>query len=78
MGSHARPVTWRVSGYDLQSHAFHTLGEITTFSEALCEHSVPTDRLVGERGEKRCIACLLIHGGDLADRGGDPGGWVQG
>jgi len=76
MDEHARPVTWMVSSYDLTSHAFRDLGDIIGFSEALCSHSVPTDRVVGERGEKRCIACLLIHGGDLADRGGDPGGWT--
>lgn len=71
-------VVWMVSGYDLQAHAFPTLGD--TMSEALCSHSVPPDRFQDPEGlhASRCVACLLIHGGDLAERHGDPGGWARG
>ena len=66
---------WRVSEYDGESHAFYELGE--SFSEALCEHSVPNGRLhdEAERHASRCIACLLIFGGDLVAKHGDRGGW---
>lgn len=62
---------WRVSGYDGQAHAFYTLGEV--FSEALCDHSAPAEKLRTEEGRRaqRCLACLLIFGSDLADRIGD-------
>jgi len=59
---------WMVSAYDGKTHAF--LGERRDFAEALCEHSVPSEKLrVGEA--VRCFACLLIWGDMLAERGGD-------
>lgn len=76
VGEHARP-HWRVSGYDGQSHAFYELGE--SFSEALCSHSSPTEGLGEECGRHalRCVACLLVYGGDLVEKRGDPGSWVD-
>jgi hypothetical protein len=43
-------------------------------SEALCTHSVPSDRLT-DLGGQRCVACLLIFGGDLADQHGNQQDW---
>lgn len=60
--------TWRVSGYDLRRHAFLKIGE--TFSEAVCSHSVPTDRLV-DLPAGQCPACQLILGDMLADQHGE-------
>jgi hypothetical protein len=70
---------WLVSGHDLQSHAFPRVGEGREVAEALCSHSVPSDRLQNPEGlhASRCVACLLIHGGDLAEQRGDPGRWVS-
>lgn len=71
-GQHAREVVWRISGHDLQTHAFY---EITPpdAAEALCGHCVPPARLVDPKDmtARRCIECLLIHGGELADEHGD-------
>jgi hypothetical protein len=58
-------VHWRVSGHDLKRHAFPEIGE--TFSEALCEHCCPSDRLVDIPADT-CLPCQLIHGDLLADR----------
>lgn len=68
---------WRVSGYDDRSHCFYDLGEL--FSSAVCQHSVPAAKLTQETGRHalRCVACLLIFGGDLAAKHGDPGGWAE-
>jgi hypothetical protein len=77
VGDHDRAVLWRISGSDLQEHGFYEIHEGVNVSEALCTHSVPSDRLVeGQRdgiAAPRCVACLLIHGNDLADRHGDLG-----
>lgn len=64
-GQHARQVTWLTSGYDFKQHAFYAIGTGREVSEALCTHSVPSERLADLGGEK-CIPCLLTHGGDLA------------
>jgi hypothetical protein len=66
---------WRVSGYDGKVHAFTELG--ASFSEALCSHSIPTGHLSDPDGRHalRCVVCLLVFGGDLVAKRGDPGGW---
>lgn len=74
MSAHAREVTWLTSGYDLKQHAFYEVGSGGNASEALCTHSVPSERLAALGGEK-CLACLLIHGGDLAEQHGDGEQW---
>lgn len=62
---------WRISGHDLKSHGFRTLGQGDDLSEALCGHCVPSNRLMESNPEgrpaNRCIACLMVHGGDLAE-----------
>jgi hypothetical protein len=56
--------TWLQSPWDHFVHAFPEMGEVA--SEAICEHCAPTSRLTDPLpGAKRCLACLLIHGGDL-------------
>lgn len=71
-GQHARNVVWLISGHDFQEHAFYEVDRSRDFLEALCEHSVPQARLVDPNDTvltpRRCVACLLIHGGDLADQ----------
>jgi hypothetical protein len=72
LGSSRPPLTveWRMSGYDLRKHAFPEIGD--TFSQALCEHSVPTHLLiVDDPPVDTCMACQLIHGDLIADRAGD-------
>lgn len=65
---------WRQSPWDHLVHAFRELGEIS--SAAICDHSAPTSRLIDPLpGARRCVACLLIHGGDLADQHGDGEQW---
>lgn len=73
-GQHAREVTWLTSGYDFKQHAFYQVGTGRNVSEALCTHSVPSDRLT-DLGGTRCVACLLIFGGDLADQHGNQQDW---
>jgi len=66
---------WLQSPWDHFVHAFRELGEVA--SEAICQHCAPTSRLVEPfQGAKRCLACLLIHGGDLADQHGDQPRWM--
>ena len=71
---HVRPVTWLTSGYDFKMHAFYSVGEGKDVSQALCTHSLPSERLADLGGDK-CVACLLIHGGDLAEQHGDQQNW---
>lgn len=63
---------WLKSPWDHTVHAFRPdmVGEMT--AEALCSHSALTGRLI-EPGDvdRRCLACLLLHGDVLADRLGD-------
>ncbi|HEU5471638.1 MAG TPA: hypothetical protein VFV67_13370, partial [Actinophytocola sp.] len=50
-------------------HAFRELGEVA--SSAICTHSASTSHLTEPADEhRRCQACLLLHGDDLADRTG--------
>lgn len=76
VGDHDRAVQWKVSGNDLQEHGFY-LGQRPDTWEALCTHSVPAAKVVDQGTSvlrvKRCISCLLVHGDDLANNGGDPG-----
>lgn len=75
-GQHARPVTWLTSGYDFKQHAFYVVATGGDVSEALCTHSVPSNRLT-DLGGDRCVACLLAHGRDLDDH--QPGNrWLGG
>jgi hypothetical protein len=80
-GRAAREVVWLISGNDFQEHAFHDVDETKGFLEALCEHSVQPDRLVNPNETaltaKRCVACLLIHGDELADQHGDDTDWTR-
>jgi hypothetical protein len=67
---------WKRSPWDHWVHGFRELGEFT--SEAICEHSALTSRLSEpEDGDRRCLACLLLHGGDLVDRIGDRDRYAQ-
>jgi hypothetical protein len=58
---------WWVSRWDHHVHAFRKLTEVA--SEALCSHTALTATLTepGDRN-KPCIACLLVHGNELADQ----------
>jgi hypothetical protein len=76
----SRPTTapgleWWVSNWDHQVHAFRKRGEIA--SEAICSHTALTAKLT-EPGDssKPCVACLLVHGNELADDHGDAAYWV--
>jgi hypothetical protein len=71
--SAAGSVEWLVSPWDGQTHAF-TRGE--QVAQAVCDHSAPPDRLTlpTVMGSK-CLACLIIHGLELADEQGRHGEW---
>jgi hypothetical protein len=79
MGSHSAPdwpedLVWMQSPWGHLVHAFPDMSEVA--AEAICQHTAPASRLTEPLpGAKRCLACLLIHGGDLADRHGDAGRW---
>ena len=62
--------TWLASARDNRSHAFEHVDEVNA-CEALCEHTVPPNLLSEPIGAPRCLACLLIHGGDLEAKHGD-------
>ncbi|OLF17110.1 hypothetical protein [Actinophytocola xanthii] len=64
-------VQWWLSGYDNRVHAFGCAGAGREFGEALCEHSVPNDKITCTDVGERCLACLLIYGDMLADTHGD-------
>lgn len=60
-----RELIWRRSPWDHFVHAFHALGEVA--SEAICTHSARTSGLAEpEEGAKKCQACMLLHGAELA------------
>lgn len=67
-------LVWRLSPWDGLVHAFRPekIGEVT--AEALCEHSALANRLTDQDG-RRCHACLLLHGDELAKRHGDANRW---
>lgn len=58
---------WQRSGYDGRVHAFERAGEVASFVEAVCSHSVPFDKVVRGHEGTRCLACLLIVGDHLAE-----------
>ena len=70
MGMRLGTVFWKLSPWDRRVHAFRALGDVV--SEAVCQHSALTSRLA-EPGDhdRRCQACLLLHGDELADHYGD-------
>ncbi|HEU5475299.1 MAG TPA: hypothetical protein VFV67_32050 [Actinophytocola sp.] len=67
-------LVWRMSPWDGLVHAFRpeNIGELT--AEALCEHSALASRLTEQDG-RRCFACLLLHGDELADRHDESNRW---
>ena len=67
-------ITWLLSPWYHLVHAFPDgkIGEVV--AEALCEHSALASRLSDEDGRK-CLACLLLHGDELAARHGDANRW---
>jgi hypothetical protein len=65
-------VCWH-SGYDSLCHAFEVEDvEGRTFYEAVCEHSVPVERVEREQCSHLCVVCLIKVGAALPD---DGGGW---
>lgn len=60
-------VHWWRSAYDDQVHAFRAEQASERFAEALCEHSVPAQKITLSDEGRRCMACLLIFGDMLAD-----------
>lgn len=67
---------WRVSNWDHRVHAFRQLGEVS--STAVCSHSALTNKLTEDaKNTNRCLACVIIVGGEMADRGGEPGRYQQ-
>ena len=79
MGQHARSVTWLISGYDFEEHGFYDPEPDANYRVALCTHSAPIDRLVTpnktDLAPRRCTACLLVFGHDVAEQHGDSGPW---
>jgi hypothetical protein len=67
-------ITWLLSPWDHRVHAFRDekIGEVV--AEALCEHSATASRLTNQDG-RRCLACLLLHGDDLATLQGETNRW---
>ncbi|PRY46693.1 hypothetical protein [Umezawaea tangerina] len=68
--------TWWHSGYDRRCHAFESAQTAVAdrvFYEAVCEHSVPVERLEREQHGHLCVPCLVKVGAALPDDG--PGGW---
>ncbi len=69
------PYVWWHSGYDQLCHAFkaeHTAVMDRSFYEAVCEHSVPVERVEREQHGHLCVTCLVKVGATLPD---DGGGW---
>lgn len=68
---------WRES-WDHYAHGFRTFGELT--STGLCGHDTRTSSLPSKDPPdyiRRCVACLLIHGQELAARRGDGTDWSE-
>lgn len=66
---------WKWSPYDRQLHLIgRQVGEV---AEALCEHSVPIDRLEepGDADQARCIVCIMMLGRMVSEKRGDPGNY---
>jgi hypothetical protein len=60
------PAEYRLlqSPWDHNVHAFPALGEV--HSEAICQHTAITDRLIEPLPNARfCLACLLVQGESL-------------
>ncbi|MDX8055727.1 hypothetical protein SK571_40665 [Lentzea sp. BCCO 10_0798] len=63
------PYVWWQSEYDLQCHAFsldQTDGS-RSFYEAVCEHSVPDERVSRAQAGALCMNCLIKVGSELPD-----------
>lgn len=61
---------WRLSPWDHRVHAFRALAPVA--SEAICSHSALTIRLrEPSETDRKCQACMLLHGVELAERHGD-------
>lgn len=61
---------WRES-WDHHAHAFRAFGELS--STGICTHIAQTSALPDEEAPDsvpKCLACLLVHGRELADRRG--------
>jgi hypothetical protein len=76
-----RRLAWLISGHDFRIHAFYDVNPGLGYIEALCEHSVPPDRLVNPAdtalAPERCMKCQLILGDLLADLLGDDTDWSR-
>lgn len=74
-------LVWLISGYDFRTHAFYDADPTSGYLQALCEHTVPPDRLVDPADTaltpQRCMKCQLILGDILADLLGDGTDWNQ-
>lgn len=70
-------VRWYLSQWDNQVHAFPEEQESASYSEAICEHTAPNTRVIHTDRGVRCVACLLIHGDELADRLRDAARWAM-
>lgn len=69
-------VAWLISGHDFREHGFADVDKSQGFLEALCEHSVPPEKVVDPTDTvltpQKCHACLLIFGDMVADALGAP------
>ncbi|SEQ17505.1 hypothetical protein SAMN05216188_102296 [Lentzea xinjiangensis] len=63
------PYVWWQSGYDQQCHAFSRdqADGSRSFYEAVCEHSVPGDRVSRAQAGALCTNCLIKVGTELPD-----------
>ncbi|TWP48643.1 hypothetical protein FKR81_27345 [Lentzea tibetensis] len=64
------PYVWWHSGYDLRCHAFaveQANDGQRGFYEAVCEHSVPLERVEREQHGQLCTACLIKVGTELPE-----------
>ena len=67
-------INWLLSPWDQLVHAFpdEKIGEVV--AEAMCSHSAMASHLSNEDG-RRCLACLLLHGDELAAQHGEANRW---
>jgi hypothetical protein len=63
------PYVWWQSEYDLQCHAFplDQADGSRSFYEAVCEHSVPDERVSRAQAGALCTTCLIKVGTELPD-----------
>lgn len=62
---------WLLSTYDQQVHAFPTEQDSAVYRAAKCDHTAPTTRVINTDEGRKCIACLVIVGDELAQKLGD-------